>query len=127
MFGEKIELAKQTVEVCRCNNCGSRMVNVDAKNLEKGDLTLLKSKGVRVSNPDTEEELCVVCEYKDTTDDTLGAAVAGFFGGFSAGQSSTHDSDSNDDSSFFGGGGFGGGFGGFGGGSFNGGGASRSF
>lgn len=126
--GDKIQLKNQEVEVEECQKCGDLMVNVDADQLAQGDLTILKRAGVKVSNPETEEPICVTCEY-----DTWGSRLSGFF--TSGGSSDESDSD---DSSFFHsssgsfgggsyGGGFGGGFGGFGGGGFGGGGASAGF
>lgn len=112
----------QQQEVIECTKCSHLMINIDADELKQGDLKQLKKLGVRVSNPDTEEPICVSCEYK-----TIGRKLADWF-----------EDDDDDDSGFFssstggflGGstsiGGFGG-FGGFGGGSFGGGGASRSF
>lgn len=93
------------------------MVNLDADQLEPGDLTTLKSAGVRISNPETTKPICVNCEFL-----TFGKKVAEWF----------EDNDDDDDSSFFGGFGLGstsfGGFGGrIGGGGFGGGGASRGF
>lgn len=116
-----IQLTNQQVEVESCNNCNKLMVNLDADQLAKGDLTTLKRAAILVSNPDTDDTLCISCEYR-----TFGRRIADFF----------ESDDDDDDSSFFGGGGFGddsdsgssfGGFGGFGGGSFSGGGASSSW
>jgi uncharacterized membrane protein YgcG len=122
-LGDNVKLAHQEVEVVECENCKHLMVNLDANELQVGDLAKLKSEGVRISNPDTENHYCLNCEYK-----TFGKKVADFF-----------ENDDDDDSSFFSsssgrstfggfgsGGGFGG-FGGFGGGGFGGGGASRGF
>jgi hypothetical protein len=97
------------------------MVNIDAEEIEPGDLTILKKAGVRLSNPETEEEVCLNCEYDKPT---FGHKVREWF-----------DSDDDDDSSFFHSSpsvsipSFGGSpsFGGFGGGLFSGGGAGRSF
>lgn len=132
-LGDKIKLTNQEVDVVKCETggCGALMVNIDAGQLRPGDLTTLKGKGVRISNPETDKPICLNDEYK-----TLGRKVADWF---------ESDDDDDDDSTFFrpsvgsGFGGFGGGsssggglfgggsFGGFGGGSFGGGGASRSF
>lgn len=117
--GDTLKLANQEVEVIRCSECDHLMVNIDADQLSPGDLTLLKSYRVRISNPTTEDEVCVNCDPVEKTSfiDKLGS----WFG----------DDDDDDDSGFFSSGSsssFGGGsFGGFGGGSFGGGGASRSF
>lgn len=120
--GDKIQLAKQEVEVEQCRECSKLMVNLDADQLAPGDLTLLKNSGVRISNPDTDKAVCISCEYQ-----TFGRKVADFF---------EDEEDDDDDSSLFSGGVFGGshlggggfgGFGGFGGGGFGGGGASRGF
>jgi uncharacterized membrane protein YgcG len=127
-IGDKIQLANQEVEVVACEKCSKPMVNLDADNLSKGDLTTLKKAGVTVSNPETKENVCVHCEYQPT----IGHKIAQFF---------ESKDDDDDDSHLFGssggflgglssggfGGGFSGGFGGFGGGGFAGGGASASF
>lgn len=128
-LGDKIELHKQTVEVVKCERCEDLMVNIDANELQLGDLTILKSEGVKISNPETDDPICINCEYR-----TFGRKLADWF--------DTTTEDDDDDSSFFssrpsssgslfggsiGLGGFGGGFGGFGGGGFGGGGAARGF
>lgn len=119
--GDKIQLKNQEVEVEDCEKCGHKMVNLDAEQLAPGDLTTLKNAGVRISNPETSDPICISCEA-----DTWGHKLNHWF---------EDDNNNNDDSGFFGGssgglfggGGFGGGFGGFGGGSFSGGGASGGF
>ncbi len=129
----EIQLKNQKVEVVKCDKCGKDMVNVDAKQLAPGDLSILKKAGVSISNPETTDNVCVNCEYKPT----LGHRLANFFGTNNDDEGDENESDDNDDdSSFFGGfggeseessgGGFGG-FGGFGGGMSAGGGASGSF
>lgn len=126
--GDKIQLKKQEVEVVKCESCDALMVNVDAPQLEVGDLTTIKKAGVRVSNPETDSPVCIKCEEHGFMD-RLGDFFAGVGAGIVAG---SDDDDDDDDSSFFGGG-FGGGgsssggFSGFGGGGFSGGGASRGF
>lgn len=123
--GEMITLQRQDVKVEKCGDCRHLMVNLDADELRPGDLVILKRKGVWISNPETEDLLCVKCEFEEPEPSTFGAALSSWF----------DDDDDDDDSSFFsstptfGGGssGFGGGFGGFGGGSFSGGRASRGF
>lgn len=120
-IGDKILLAKQEVTVIACEKCGDLMVNIDANQLSLGDLTLLKIAGVKISNPETEEPICITCEHK-----TWGRKISDFFENT---KDVDDDNDNNDDSHFFSSSGFldGGGFGGFGGGSFGGGGAARSF
>ena len=124
--GDIITLQRQDVEVEECDDCGNLMVNLDADELRPGDLVILKRKGVRVSNPETEDLICAECEFEKP--ESFGRKLSNWF----------EDDDDDDDSSFFhtttthstpvfgGSSGFGG-FGGFGGGSFSGGGASRSF
>lgn len=124
-LGDSISLLKQQVKVEKCYKCGRLMANIDANELQPGDLISLKQSGVSVSNPETKDLLCVHCEFIPPK--TVGRRIADWF-----------DSNDDDDSSFFsptrssssggffGGGGFGG-FGGFGGGGFGGGGAARGF
>lgn len=124
--GDKIELQKQDVEVIKCDDCGALMVNIDADEVQQGDLATLKRKGVRLSNPETSDPICLKCEVVKRK--TLRESLSDWF-----------DSDDDDDDSgffsstpshstpIFGGSKIGGGFGGFGGGSFSGGGASRGF
>ena len=122
-LGDIISLQKQEVEVVACKECGALMVNIDADQIEQGDLLTLKRAGVKLSNPETSDPICLKCQkptFKDKLNDWF------------------DDDDDDDDSSFFhsspsistpifGGSSFGGGFGGFGGGIFSGGGAGRSF
>lgn len=125
--GDEIQLKKQVVKVVECEDCQHLMVNIDADQIEPGDLSLLKKAGVRLSNPETEEKICLFCEvpkkknFRDRLNDWF-----------------ENEDEDDDDSGFFhtptmpstpifGGGSFGGGFSGFGGGSFSGGGASRGF
>lgn len=132
--GDVIELQKQDVKVIECEDCGKLMVNIDADEIQPGDLVTLKRKGVRVSNPETKKPICVKCEFEPKT---FGQRLSEWF---------DLEDDDDDDSSFFsmptisptrstptrstpifGGSRIGGGFGGFSGGSFSGGGASRGF
>lgn len=131
--GDKIQLKNQEVEVIACKDCGKNMVNIDAEQLASGDLAILKKSAVLVSNPETDEPICINCEYKPS----FGHRLAEWF------NAPTTSSSDDDDSSFFHSsgtflgsssyGGFSGGssggssFGGFGGGSFSGGGASGGF
>lgn len=128
-LGDKIHLTNQEQEVVVCQETGVKMLNIDANQLAKGDLTFIKKLGLTISNPDTDKPVALGVDYKD---DSFGNRVASFLAGAAVGSySSRHDDD--DDSSFFsssgsfGGGSSFGGFGGFGGGSFSGGGASGSF
>lgn len=126
--GETIHLKNQDVEVVKCKKCDALMVNLDADQLAPGDLVILKKAGVRISNPETEDPICLNCEHQ-----TFGEKLASWF----ESDPDEEDEDDDDDSHFFTpggifggssrGGGFGGGFGGFGGGGFSGGGASRGF
>ncbi len=121
-------MKNQEVEVMKCESqgCTSAMVNIDADQLQPGDLATLKAAGVRISNPETSDPICVNCEVRDKK--TFDQRLSSWF----------EDEDDDDDSSFFsstpssGGSLFGGssgfgGFGGFGGGGFGGGGAARGF
>ena len=123
-IGDVIELQKQNVEVVKCEQCGSLMVNVKPKEVEKGDLITLKRLSLTLTNPATKDQICLKCEIiREEEEHTFKKKVNDFFSG------SSHDDD-HSDSGFFGGGssgGFGGGFGGFGGGGFSGGGASGSW
>jgi len=116
--GDIINLQRQDVKVEKCDECGHLMVNLDADELRQGDLIILKRKGVRISNPNTKDLICVDCEKEEPS--SFMSKTSSWF----------DDDDDDDDSGFFGGGSsssFGGGFGGFGGGGFSGGGAGRSF
>ena len=117
---DEILLAQGATKVVRCDECHHRMVNVDAKDMRPGDLVKLKAASVRISNPETDKEVCLECDppsWRQAFNDWYSAPVS---------------DDDDDDSSFFSGGSFFGGssssggssFGGFGGGSFSGGGAS---
>ena len=109
-IGDIIELQKQDVEVKKCEKCEALMVNVNPKEVEKGDLVTLKRLELRLTNPATKDPICINCEIKrEEEEHTFKRKVNDFF----TPSSPSHSSD--DDSSFFGGGSFGGGgFGGFG-------------
>lgn len=111
---EIVNLQKLDYKVEQCEDCNHLMVNVDEDEVRKGDLVTLKRKGIRLSNPNTEDVLCINCELDDKKESFLGK-VANWF----------DDDDDDDDTPLFSGGGFS--FGGFGGGGFSGGGASRGF
>lgn len=118
---EYVTLQKQNLDIVKCEDCGEKMVNIDADKLVAGDLATLKRLNILVSNPNTNEQICVHCEVKKPKP--------------SQSVSDWYKSPSHDDSSFWGGGSIGGGssinigggFGGFGGGGFSGGGASGGF
>lgn len=125
-LGDIVALQKQEQEVVKCIESGVLMLNIDADQLEPGDLKFIKKLGLTISNPETDKPVALGVEYR-----TFGRKLADWF------ESETEDDD-DDDSSFFsssrsssgsifgGSSGFGG-FGGFGGGGFGGGGASRGF
>ncbi len=122
--GEIIELQGKDAEVVVCENCDHLMVDLDVNEVKEGDLVTLKRKGIRISNPETEEHFCLKCDIEKKP--TFREKVSNWF----------EEKDNDDDSPFFSiptstgsissGGSFGG-FGGFGGGGFSGGGASRGF
>lgn len=60
--GDYISLQKEDLEIVRCEECSHLMVNVDEVDLRPGDFNVLKRKGIRVSNPDTTDEICSHCE-----------------------------------------------------------------
>jgi uncharacterized membrane protein YgcG len=120
--GEKVLLKNQEVRVICCDRCGALMVNIDQKELALGDLDILKKAGLRISNPATNDPICIKCEIqREEEEHTLKRKVNNYM---------DDDDTSSNDSHFFSGGSsgsFGGGFGGFGGGMFSGGGASGSW
>lgn len=120
------------LEVVACQETGVPMVNIDADQLESGDLKYLKSLGLTISNPSTDKPVALGVDF---IDNSWGHKIKEYL---------SDDNDNDDDSHFFSSGsgtgtflggmsstGFGGlgsgGFGGFGGGGFGGGGASRGF
>lgn len=128
-LGDTVQLTQgEPIEVVACEETGVKMLNIDADEIQKGDLPYIKLLGLTISNPDTERPVAIGVDY---VKDTFGHKVASFLGGLAVGESLRRDdNDDDDDSSFFSSSGsFGGGssFGGFGGGSFSGGGASGSF
>lgn len=129
--GDKVELTKQTQEVVKCIESGVLMLNIDADQLQPGDLTYIKKINLTISNPETDKPVALGVEYR-----TIGRTLSDWF--------ESEDEEDDDDTPFFspsssgsifrgsrssgGFGGFGGGgFGGFGGGRFSGGGAARGF
>ena len=122
-LGDMIQLKNQEVEVVQCEKCEALMVNIDQKQLALGDIDILKRAGVRLSNPETEDAICLHCEIdREESEHTFKRKLKSYMDEDDDSSSSHHSDDS-----FFGGGSFGGGlggFGGFGGGSFSGGGAS---
>ena len=121
-IGETIELSKKTFEVIGCKHCKEAMVNIDSDEIGLGDLVKLKFSGVKVSNPETDEAVCIHCDIAKKP--SKRKALADWMNSPSNNDSSWHSSSSPSPStsSFdFGSGG------GFGGGSFGGGGASGSW
>jgi len=133
ILGDTVNLqGGNPIEVVKCQETGVLMLNIDADQIQPGDLSFIKSLGLTISNPDTEKPVALDVDYLE---DSWGHKISKWF------ESSSDDED--DDSSFFSGGGTGaflggvgsggfggshsGGFGGFGGGSFSGGGSSRGF
>ena len=103
-LGDTIELQKQDVKVVACNNCGAHMVWLKMKDLQPGDLLTLKRLGIKLTNPHTEDQLCIDCEIKrEQIEHEEKRKVSSWFNT----APSHHDSDSG--FSFGGGGGFGGG------------------
>lgn len=130
-LGDKIFLTKQECEVVECEVSHVKMLNIDADELQPGDLKFIKKLGLTISNPETDRPIALGEEYK-----SFGRKLADWF------ETPSAENDDDDDSGFFsstpsssgsifggssGFGGFSGGFGGFGGGGFGGGGASRGF
>lgn len=120
--GDQVQLTEQTQEVVACQETGVLMLNIDADELQPGDLTKIKRMGLTISNPETDKPVALGVDLPEK-EDSFGRKVASWF-----------ESDDDDDSSFFtpmptssSGFSFGGGFGGFGGGGFSGGGVSRGF
>lgn len=129
--GDVVNLQKlKELDVVRCEETQVPMLNIDADQIQPGDLAFIKKLGLTISNPDTDKPVALGVDY---VEESWGKKINDFL---------TSDDDNDDDSSFFGSGGgsflggfgsggFGGsssgGFGGFGGGSFSGGGAARGF
>ena len=114
VLGAIIKLKNQVVTVIECEMCKELMVNIDEKELAPGDLKILKQVNVKISNPETDDAICIDCEInREDNEHTFKRKVNNYF----------KRESNDDDSSFFGGGGFGG----FGGGVFSGGGATGSF
>lgn len=61
---EFVTLQKQNVKIEPCQRCQSQMVNVDPTQVEQGDLTTLKRLGVRLSNPETKDPICMTCDVE---------------------------------------------------------------
>lgn len=129
-LGDTVQLQKgDALDVVACQETDVPMLNIDANQLQPGDLKFIKSLGLTISNPDTDKPVALGVDYKD---ESWGHRISKYL---------SDDNDNDDDSTFFGSGGFlgggsswgggglssGGGFGGFGGGSFSGGGASGGF
>ena len=119
-IGEMVTLQKQNVKVELCQKCRGLMVNIDANQIEKGDMVTLKGLGLIISNPETPDPICIKCEIE--TKPTFRRKAYEWFKSDSYDDSSLHSS-----SGSWGGSSSGGGFGGFGGGLFGGGGAGRGF
>ena len=128
-LGDTIQLASQEVEVVACEDCDALMVNIDESELEPGDMKTLKQNGVRISNPHTDDAICIKCEIeREDAENDFKRKVNDYF------EPKSEEKKDDDDDHLFGGfggndTGFGSGdsFGGFGGGSFSGGGASGDF
>ena len=122
-IGEKISLSKKEFDVVACKECSKPMLNIDRDEIGLGDLVKMKLNGLKVSNPDTDENLCIDCELEQKP--SLRRKLSNWMKSDSNDDSGWHSSSSgsSDSGSSFGGGSFGG----FGGGSFGGGGASGGF
>ena len=129
-LGDKIDLQKlKELEVVECQETSVPMLNIDADQIQVGDLAFIKKLGLTISNPDTDKPVALGVDY---TEESWGQKINEFL---------TSDNDNDDDSSFFStagsllgglgslgfGGSSSGGFGGFGGGFGVGGGASAKF
>lgn len=121
ILGDMLSLHAGDFEVGECKKCRTVMVNVDADELYPGDLEKIRNEGLRISNPETDEMLCLNCDIE--TRPSRRVALRSWFD-----TPSSSPSYKSSDSGWFGGssgGGFS--FGGFGGGGFSGGGASGGF
>jgi uncharacterized membrane protein YgcG len=107
--------------IVKCEQCDHDMINVDAKEVTRQDLINLRKRGIRISNPNTKDRLCIACHAQRISD------------WYNAPKPEEEEDDSYHDShldsfgsmgGYFGGSG---GFGGFGGGMSAGGGASGSW
>lgn len=131
MVDDTVQLQKGLpLPVVLCEETGVRMLNIDADEIQRGDLQFIKSLGLTISNPDTDRPIALGVDFLE---DSWGERINDYL----------NNEDDDDDSDFFGGdddddddsflGGFGSGgfsgdsFGGFGGGLFSGGGASGDF
>lgn len=115
--GDKITLSKREFEVVGCKHCKENMVNIDSDEIGLGDLIKIKFNGLRISNPETDENVCIDCDI--VKHPSRRKELSDFMKSDSDNDSSWHSSSSPSSPSFN--------FGGFGGGSFGGGGASRGF
>ncbi len=79
-IGDIVELQKQDVFVEKCNKCGEFMVNVNPKQVEKGDLVTLKRLGLKLTNPATKDQICLICEIsREEEESTLKRKVRDVF------------------------------------------------
>ena len=114
-LGDTIQLASQEVEVVACEDCDALMVNIDESELEPGDMKTLKQNGVRISNPHTDDAICIKCEIeREDAENDFKRKVNDYF------EPKSEEKKDDDDDHLFGGNGFGGS-------SFSGGGASGDF
>jgi uncharacterized membrane protein YgcG len=113
--------------VVLCEKTGVHMLNIDADDIQRGDLPFIKSLGLTISNPDTQRPIALGVDFLEGS---WGERVSDFLDNDA--EEDDDDSDFFDEAGSFLGGfgndGFGGdSFGGFGGGMFSGGGASEDF
>ena len=99
-------------EIEECSKCYHKMINIDANEITQTDLILLRNNEIRVSNPNTDDLICLNCH------------VQHFIDWYNKKKEVTRDHDSSISSLRSVGGFFGSGFKGFGGASFSGAGAS---
>lgn len=118
--GEQIELSKGTFNIEPCKHCKKPMVNLDSDEIGLGDMVKMKLAGVLISNPETDELVCIHCDI--ITRPSKRKALSDWYSSPSNDDSSWHSSGTFSMPSFGGSD-----FGGFGGGSFGGGGASGGF
>ena len=94
-LGDKVHLQKQVQEVVKCQQTGVLMLNIDADQLQKGDLRFIKKLGLTISNPDTDKPVALGVDYKK---ESWGQRIADFFASPSDGGDSEEDTSSGGES-----------------------------
>ena len=90
-LGDLVNLQKlANLEVVKCQETGVSMLNIDADQIQPGDLSFIKKLGLTISNPDTDKPVALGVDY---IEDSWGHRIHEFL----TADSSSDDEEDDDD------------------------------